>query len=46
MLDTIRAIETPEGVTIELRLAGPVPRALAWVIDFAIRVVVYTSSPS
>lgn len=42
MLDTIRAIETPEGVTIELRLAGPVPRALAWAIDFAIRVVVYT----
>jgi uncharacterized RDD family membrane protein YckC len=42
MLDTIRAIETPEGVTIELRLAGPVPRALAWGIDFAIRVVLYT----
>jgi uncharacterized RDD family membrane protein YckC len=41
MLDTIRAIETPEGVTIELRLAGPVPRALAWSIDFGIRVVVY-----
>jgi uncharacterized RDD family membrane protein YckC len=41
MLDTIRAIETPEGVTIELRLAGPVPRALAWGIDFAIRVVLY-----
>ena len=41
MLDTIRAIETPEGVTIELRVAGPVPRALAWSIDFAIRVVLY-----
>ncbi|MDR2209101.1 MAG: RDD family protein [Azoarcus sp.] len=36
MLDTIRTIETPEGVSIRLRLAGPVPRALAWLTDFLI----------
>ncbi len=41
MLDTARAVETPEGVTIQLRVAGPVVRALAWTIDFAIRAVVY-----
>jgi uncharacterized RDD family membrane protein YckC len=36
LLDTTRIIETPEGVSIRLRLAGPVPRALAWVVDFFI----------
>lgn len=30
-------IETPEGVTLELRLAGPAVRALAWAIDSLIR---------
>lgn len=38
MLDTARRIATPEGIELTLRLAGPVPRALAWLIDFAIRV--------
>lgn len=38
MLDTARSIATPEGIELTLRLAGPVPRALAWLIDFAIRV--------
>ncbi|MCG6875363.1 MAG: RDD family protein [Betaproteobacteria bacterium] len=38
MLDTARRIGTPEGIELTLRLAGPVPRALAWLIDFAIRV--------
>ncbi|HEX6157614.1 MAG TPA: RDD family protein [Burkholderiales bacterium] len=28
---------TPEGIELTLRLAGPVPRALAWAIDLAIR---------
>ena len=37
MLDTVREIHTPEGVTLRLPAAGPVPRALAWGIDFAIR---------
>ncbi|HRQ63391.1 MAG TPA: RDD family protein [Xanthomonadaceae bacterium] len=33
MLDTEHCIATPEGVELRLRLAGPVPRALAWLID-------------
>jgi uncharacterized RDD family membrane protein YckC len=37
MLDTLRQVETPEGVALHLRCAGPVPRALAWTIDFLIR---------
>ncbi len=41
MLDTYRPVETPEGVEIGLRVAGPVPRLLAAAIDFAIRVGVY-----
>ncbi|MCL2875188.1 MAG: RDD family protein [Betaproteobacteria bacterium] len=40
-LDTIRTIETPEGVNIRLRLAGPVPRALAWLFDFFIRFILW-----
>lgn len=37
MLDTAREIPTPEGIELTLRLAGPVARALAWLIDFAAR---------
>lgn len=37
MLDTYREVVTPEGVVLQLRPAGPVPRALAWLIDVAIR---------
>jgi len=37
MLDTTRRVATPEGIELTLRLAGPVPRALAWAIDVAIR---------
>lgn len=37
MLDTYREVVTPEGVALHLPAAGPVPRALAWLIDFAIR---------
>ena len=33
MLDTIHAVQTPEGVDLVLRAAGPVPRALAWTVD-------------
>jgi uncharacterized RDD family membrane protein YckC len=40
-LDTTRAHETPEGVELELRLAGPVVRACAWAIDAAIRAALY-----
>src|SRR5687767_13517204 len=37
MLDTYREVVTPEGVALHLPAAGPVPRALAWLIDFLIR---------
>lgn len=40
MLDTTRSISTPEGIVLTLRLAGPVPRAIAWAIDLAIRAVI------
>jgi uncharacterized RDD family membrane protein YckC len=39
-LDTVYAFETPEGVDLGLRIAGPVPRALAWLIDGVIRYAV------
>ncbi len=37
MLDTTRRVATPEGIELTLRLAGPVPRALAWLVDFLLR---------
>ncbi len=37
MLDTVREAHTPEGVALRLPAAGPLPRALAWSIDAAIR---------
>ncbi|MEL6346302.1 MAG: RDD family protein [Myxococcota bacterium] len=41
-LDTLRQVETPEGVRLAIRVAGPVPRALAWLIDMMIRSFGYT----
>lgn len=41
MLDTTYTIETPEGVTLNLHVAGVIPRVLAWVIDALIRVALY-----
>ena len=40
-LDTLRAYEIPEGVRLELRLAGPVVRACAWSMDAALRGLLY-----
>lgn len=40
MLDTLRAIPTPEGIELTLKVAGPIPRARAWMIDCFIRLVV------
>jgi uncharacterized RDD family membrane protein YckC len=39
VLDTAKRIATPEGIELTLRLAGPVPRALAWAIDLVLRLV-------
>ena len=36
-LDTVREVYTPEGVALRLPAAGPVPRALAWLIDTTVR---------
>ncbi|MCG6869525.1 MAG: RDD family protein [Gammaproteobacteria bacterium] len=41
VLDTVRRIESPEGVDLPLTPAGPVPRAFAWAIDSLIRLVLY-----
>jgi len=40
MLDTLRRVPTPEGIELTLRLAGPVPRAYAFVVDLLIRGVI------
>jgi uncharacterized RDD family membrane protein YckC len=40
MLDTTRRVATPEGIELTLRLAGPVPRALAWGADFLLRAAI------
>lgn len=40
LLDTVNPVETPEGVGIQYRLAGPSPRACAWLLDLCIRAVV------
>lgn len=39
--DTIRQYETPEGILLQLKLAGPVARACAWAIDAAIKGIIY-----
>ena len=39
-IDSVRPVETPEGVVLSLRVAGPGPRALAWMIDLLVRGVV------
>jgi uncharacterized RDD family membrane protein YckC len=40
MLDSARRVATPEGIELTLRLAGPVPRALAWIVDVLIRIAI------
>jgi uncharacterized RDD family membrane protein YckC len=36
-VDTIRLLETPEGIDLALRVAGPAPRAIAYLLDVLIR---------
>ncbi len=43
VLDTTRSVETPEGIELGLRVAGVVPRALAWGIDTFIRTLAYAA---
>jgi uncharacterized RDD family membrane protein YckC len=42
MLDTAREVPTPEGIELPLRIAGPVSRALAWIIDAVVRIVLFS----
>jgi uncharacterized RDD family membrane protein YckC len=40
-LDTIVYYQTPEGVDLCLSPAGPLSRGIAWLIDFALRIILY-----
>ncbi len=44
MIDTVRTVETPEGIALELRPAGPVARAMAWALDMGIRASIYLAA--
>jgi len=41
IIDSYRTVETPEGVELALRIAGPAVRGYAWFIDFLIRTAIY-----
>lgn len=41
MLDTYRSVETPEGVELGLKVAGPPVRLFAWLLDAFIRTTGY-----
>lgn len=41
MVDTSRTLETPEGVALSVRIAGPVPRVLAYGLDLTLRMALY-----
>jgi len=41
MIDTLYNVEAPEGVDLSLRLAGPIPRAIAYGADVALRITFY-----
>lgn len=44
MLDTLRAVHTPEGVDLHLPVAGPLLRSVAWGIDAVIRFGLLTAA--
>lgn len=44
MIDTVRTVETPEGIALELRPAGPAARGVAWALDMLIRIAVYLAA--
>ncbi len=41
MIDTLRTVQTPEGIDLHLPVAGLIPRTLAWLIDALIRFLIY-----
>ena len=41
MIDTYRPVETPEGVELRLRVAGPPARGVAWTVDVLLRAMGY-----
>jgi uncharacterized RDD family membrane protein YckC len=41
LTDTLQPVELAEGVEIQLRVAGPAVRSLAWTIDLVIAIVCY-----
>jgi uncharacterized RDD family membrane protein YckC len=41
-IDTLQSVELAEGVEIRLRMAGPLPRAGAYLIDLLIRISIIT----
>ncbi len=41
LADTLQPVELAEGVAIQLRVAGPAPRSLAWSIDLLIAIACY-----
>lgn len=43
-IDTLRRVATPEGCELGLRLAGPVSRARAFLIDLLIRFVIFAGA--
>ncbi|MDR2451130.1 MAG: RDD family protein [Candidatus Accumulibacter sp.] len=45
-LDTLSRVLTPEGCELELRLAGPVVRARAWLVDLLIRLLIFAAIAS
>ncbi len=40
-IDTSYSVATPEGISLHLTPAGPVPRIYAWGIDVLIRLIIY-----
>lgn len=46
MIDTLKSVSLPEGAEITLRLAGPLPRALAWFLDFMLRLMATATLPA
>lgn len=41
MLDTARTLETPEGVALTVRVAGPFARIMAYALDLMLRMALY-----